>query len=710
MHYAPIRLIPAGVLICGMSLAAQQPAPPPVFRARVDAIEVEMRVVDRLDRPVIDLKANEVEVFEDGRRQQIIGFRRVSVPVDAPSKTNVSPAAGAPADVVSNRGAAASRIFVLLLDDLHVDAPNSMRVKEVARSFVDRHVQPGDLVSVVYSSGNADAAQDFTSDRGLLLAAIDKFVGRKIRSATVERMQEYNLVFRGRTAPQFEDLRDKEDGARAFNARSALGSLENICSVLARVRDRRKAMIIFSEGIEYDLSGLRSRSVVRSRRQGPAAATPGPELEAIGRPDLNSHASDVLLSMQSAVGSAARANVTLYPIDLHHGDVSDALAALGAPLENPDLGLTPEDVAAEMSDAQATLWLLAENTGGFATLAASNYDGVFSRIVEESSEYYLLAYSPLNVVPDGRFRAISVNVRRPDTRVSARRGYYGPRGPSKRVAHVIGPGISEETGELAMAPLPSAGLSLELNTVALRGDTKADVIVTVQIDGQELAPESVSAVANTLEVALMAIDSAGRVQDAAGTAFDVRLDEQTTRIMRRAGYRSISRLRVPPGRYQIRAAVRERQGGRHGSVYGYVDVPDFSKRLGMSGVLLTSPSTGLVPTSIDAATQKRLRVMPAVRRTFPAGDRLSAALEVYNAPLSRNLHLTTTLVDGTRKEIYRRVADLDQTRVNQADGAYVHEVEIPLEKTMGELLLVIEASSGGQPVIRRVAFSVAPQG
>jgi VWFA-related protein len=711
-----ISLIPVSALIvCTALLGAQEPQPTPIFRARVDVIEVELRVVDQEGHPILDLDRSEVEVLEDGRPQDIVGFTRVSVPTGETSEADRAPIS-TPPDVASNRAAAESRIYVLLLDDLHIDGRHAGELKQVARSFVDRHMGPGDLAAVVYASGRADAAQDFTSDPALLRAAIDKFGGRKLRAASVERMEQYNLLYRGWGAPRFEDLRDRQDGERAFNASSALQTIETVSTVLSRVRGRRKAMILFSEGIDYDLSGLRSRGQVSQPQLvgrsvlSPTSPSDGFEDGAAGRLDVHSYGKDVLVSLQAALGAASRANVTLYPIDVRRGDVSDSVMEMGAPVQDTGLGLSPQAVFNEMRDAQTNLWMLAENTGGFATLTSSDYDSVFSRIVEESSEYYVLAYSPQHTVLDGGYRAISVRVNRPGVRVSARRGYYERRNPSRPLARMVASGVAQETSELLMTPLPSAGLTLDLNAVALRGEGKtADVIVTVQLEGREVAPEDAGAQAvNTLELALMALDSAGAVHAATGTAFDIRLDDEATRIMREAGYRVISRVRVPPGRYQIRAAVRERRGGRHGSVFGYVDVPDFSRRPAVSGVLLSSAGGDLVPTSVDPATYSRLPSLPAVRRAFPAGEQLWATLELYGPPPRRGLEVTTRVLDRAGQEIYRSVARVTREHLREEDGVYVHEVHIPLEAPSSDLLLVIEASSGGRAVTRRIPFSVAP--
>ena len=242
--------------------------------------------------------------------------------------------------------------------------------------------------------------------------------------------------------------------------------------------------------------------------------------------------------------------------------------------------MTPSHVQQEMRDAQETLVVMAENTGGFAALTPSDYENAFGRIVRESSDYYLLAYSPWNPAPDGTYRDISVKVKRPGVEVLARRGYYAPKKPAKRAYRFEAPGISNETSTLVMAPIPGPGLSLDVQTVALKHDAKkAEIVVTTSVDGRQLAGEGTEGdVTNTLEFALMAIDSAGKVHDATGRAIDVRLDGPSSRILRDSGYRVVSRLQVPPAAIKSARPSARRNGGRQGSVFADLEVPDFSSR------------------------------------------------------------------------------------------------------------------------------------
>ena len=60
----------------------------------------------------------------------------------------------------------------------------SAQVRKSAREFVEKYFGANDMAAVVATSGRGDMAQEFTSDPDLLLAAIDKFVGQRMRPAT----------------------------------------------------------------------------------------------------------------------------------------------------------------------------------------------------------------------------------------------------------------------------------------------------------------------------------------------------------------------------------------------------------------------------------------------------------------------------------------------------------------------------------------------
>jgi VWFA-related protein len=250
-------------LVASARPTAQPPAAPqpgtPIFRSGVDLVELDLRVVDaRGGAAISDLTAADLEVRENGVAQRIEDLVRVSLPL--PSTAAVRPSAVAD-DVAANYGAADARVYVLVLDDLHVDGRRTLETRRLAHALIDRVMGPSDQVAVLFASGRTDAAQPFTANRARLSEAIDHFVGRKLRSATLERQEVYNQFFRGnRGRPRPQDLRDTADQERSANAQAMLRTLATATTMLGRIERRRKAVLLLSEGLDYDVSGLSSET------------------------------------------------------------------------------------------------------------------------------------------------------------------------------------------------------------------------------------------------------------------------------------------------------------------------------------------------------------------------------------------------------------------------------------------------------------------
>lgn len=135
------------VAIAGLPFGAVAQVPPqgPILRASVDHVVVDVVVTDEHGGVVPGLTAADFEVFERGRPQAIGTFSEVSLPLVRPV-TPVAPPATPPSDVRTNQRRPEGRIYVLVLDDHHVAAGRTGRVREAARDFLNRQVQPGDRV------------------------------------------------------------------------------------------------------------------------------------------------------------------------------------------------------------------------------------------------------------------------------------------------------------------------------------------------------------------------------------------------------------------------------------------------------------------------------------------------------------------------------------------------------------------------------------
>jgi VWFA-related protein len=152
---------------------SQAPQQPPVFRSRVDLVQLDVSVLDKDRRPVRGLTAADFTILEDGKPQTITAFWAVDVPEPPVPATpwirDVAP------DVKTNEVARTpdARLIVILIDDalLPHGAASIESAKKIARGVIDR-ASASDQVAVVFSKASG-SAQDFTNDRTRLLAAVD---------------------------------------------------------------------------------------------------------------------------------------------------------------------------------------------------------------------------------------------------------------------------------------------------------------------------------------------------------------------------------------------------------------------------------------------------------------------------------------------------------------------------------------------------------
>ena len=174
--------------------------------------------------------------------------------------------------MATNAGGLQGGLYLIVLDDLHTDLARTLVVKAAARRFIERDLADTNLAAVVTTSGRLEAVQDFTSNRRLLLAAVDMFVGQKLRSAVLEKLDSYRREMDltgqdlGRLGKPVNDAYDVQRGQRA---RNTLLTLKNLAESLSGVHGRRKALVYISEGISYATTNFEQwREISGNARRG----------------------------------------------------------------------------------------------------------------------------------------------------------------------------------------------------------------------------------------------------------------------------------------------------------------------------------------------------------------------------------------------------------------------------------------------------------
>jgi VWFA-related protein len=652
-------LVTSAVLAVGVALGAQgapqdQTIQPPVtFRSEINYVEVDARVLDGQGAFVPGLAAADFQVLEDGKPQKVDAFSFINIPVERQARPLFAKAP-IERDVADNITGYDGRVYVIVLDDQHTHPLRSQRLKVAARQFVTRYMGANDTAAIVYTSGRADVAQEFTNSQRRLLAAVDKFMGRKLRSSTLERLDEEQRT-RG-LRQQGERIDDPFDQERAMMARTTLDSLRNLSNYLAGISGRRKAIIYFSEGVDYDIFDVFNTS---------------------------GGASAVLQASRDAVAAATRANVSIYGIDPRGlGAGGDDLIEVQDTPQDMSLNLGLTTFGNEVQRSQDSLRVLSTETGGFAVVNRNDMATAFERVVADNSAYYLLGYYSSNERRDGRFRKIEVKVARPGLTVRSRKGYVAARGRNE----VKDDGrTAPELRAALTSPLPTSALPLAIAAAVFKGGAgKGAVVLSTLIAARDLdLVEKDGLFNNQLELVVTAANYGGKTFPGDRATLTLAMKPDSVQRLRAGGFRILNSIDLPPGRYQLRVAARESNTKRAGSVVYDLDVPDFTKdKLALSGLALTSATSGLVPTARPKDPLAKMLPGPMTTwRDFVQGDEIAIFAELYdNIKQAHKVDIETSLRSEGGQAVFETREERDSSELAGGPGGYGFTARVPLKE------------------------------
>ncbi len=657
-----LAALPAAVLV------AQQPT----FRAQVELVEIDAVVVDAQGNPVTGLTAGDFAIVENGKPQEIAAFSEVNIPIERGERPLYSPAAIEP-DVLTNQGDP-GRVYLIVLDSMHPML--ALRTRHFLRRFIEQHLGANDVAGIAYTDTGANNSQDFTSRKGVLLAALDRFGGAITGEAPVDTssLPGGGPPSSGLTQAQLEGQ---------MLARSAMRSFRGIAEFMAAVPGQRKAILYIS-------TGTTMTSLVSAIDYN--GGTMSIEVE-------DAHA---------AMRAASRGHVAIYPID-PRGLTADGGGEEASFAAQTALATTPQGRLAESSN----LRMLAEATGGFPFINQNNYDAAFTRLVRENSSYYILGFQSTNERRDGRFRRVQVRVTRPGLEVRTRSGYVAPRGrPAEAATPTQKPGpLSAAVTSALASPVPARGIPLTMFAAPFKGPNRdASVAIVVGVDpaGLELTDKG-GVFTGTLEIATSATGgSRGKVVPGDYNVATLTLKPDSLERARRHGLQVVTSMSLAPGRYQLRAAVGN-QTSKAGSVVYDIEVPDFGKGpLTMSGVALTSTAAAST-TSLRPKDPLRdfLPSAPTSTRQFDAGETLTLFAEFYDNLRTNAAHtvdLTATLRADDGRVITTATEQRSSSELSGAAGGFGFTADLSLaDAAPGIYVVHVEAriNAGERPSVSR---------
>lgn len=642
----------AGCLLLLAGFASEPTQNPPSalqpFRTGVDIVQVDVSVLDRDRRPVRGLAATDFTILEDGKERPVVAFSAVDLPAAATPAASwmrdVSP------DVVSNAGPLEGRLVVILMDRTMRPQLQIMG-RRVAKAAIDA-LGPGDLAAVIYSGPGVP--QNFTADRSLLLAAVNR---------------------------PFTTLWDRDMGnpGECYCGTCTLEAMTQVADAVRDVSQRRKTLLFIGDYV----------GIVNWRYD--------PPIEVDCEPVIRD-------ARDKLTRAAEAANLTLHAIDPRGLEVGlpDASMARAA---NPLISsVAPRSGVGARLDA---LRVLADITGGRAVLNTNAPGEAMASVMRETSSYYVLGFQSADTTREGRAHKIEVKLSRRGVRVQSRRTHgSAPEVASRTIA---AGDLPAELTDAVKDLLPRTGLDMTVTAApfASAGRTEAEVIVAVRVREPQHPIEPAGHTPReleTVEIFTGAFDRDGR---------NVAWLTQRVDVKPGAGpdgfhYDALARLQLRPGRYEIRVAAQHRRAERAGSVYAYVDVPEFAKAgLWLSGIVLASPATQLA-TPADAVADLS-PVVPTSQREFAQGDNVTVFVRAYQGGgnATASVSMRARIIDAASRNVFDHETALQAADFIGERGAQV-QIDLALERLApGPYLLTIEATRGAKDTARRdVRFAV----
>jgi VWFA-related protein len=672
MKHSLLALVVASTLLT--PVAGQQPAAPTkspepakddVVRITTNLVQIDAVVTDRRGQQVTDLGAEEFEIYEDGRPQPIKNFSYISLeresnaPPPVKLKSNDKAAPPPPQPPEQLRPEQVRRSIALVVDDLGLSFESIYYVRNALRKFVDEQMQSGDMVAIIRTGAGVGALQQFTTDKQLLHAAIDRL--------------KWNAYGR-RGIGAFGNIGDDAFYTEPRGAKRGIYTsteLDKKADLDVReVADREQANDFKEEVFTVGTLGALNY-VVRGLKELPgrkSAVLLTDSLELFNSTGGGNYRT--LEALRRLIDLANRSSVVFYPIDprgLQTLNDTPANSLVGATKGSPEgevaaTGLSGNRImqnlmsrSLEFQDAQDGMNYLARQTGGF--LVSNNNDiaqGI--RRVLDQKGYYLIGYRPEESTFDpatGRknFRHIEVRVKRPGLSVRTRSGFYGVTTAEAR------PGKRTREQQLLTAltsPFASGALDLRLTSVFLNDLTYGSFVRSlIHVNGKSLTftDEADGTHKASVDVAAVTFDDAGLVVDQRFRSETVLVRGQEYNAARRDGLTFGINLPIKkPGAFQLRIAVRDVPTERVGSANQFIEVPNLNKkRLTLSGLYLAGNTTrrpsntaaqgapGAPSTPVSNANEGELaesdvQTGPAVRR-FRPGMIIDYGYEAYNVRL-----------------------------------------------------------------------------
>jgi VWFA-related protein len=564
------------------------------YRVKVNAVVINATVTDKSGNPVTDLTAHDFKLYEDGKPQTIQTFAQESIDPLELEKALISGASPQPKREAQVKRAAPKqnaerppRLISIVIDDLTMESatganrrPGSIldfpRMVTAAKKFITTDLSPADQVAIL--SGSRNVQFPFTDDKTRLLEELDA-VPRKLNTISALRDQEKYAISDGEawaiangsiSDPPFVD-QAKAEWKRTLairqNADLQSRTRNLLYTILLHLRvlshfEGPKMVVLFSDGFITEPGELTGAVEAHELQELiDMALHSGIILNAISTRGITAEG---IISTQdfstptpfSAFAINAQQQQQMRAQEQHDQEQDQLLG----------VGTMPDDTPMQ---EKPMAQLAAETGGAFFPRGNDMYPGLRT-IAHRRHSYYVLTYTMPPHKPDGAYHYIKLEVTRPGLKISYRKGYYSP---TEELT------FENSNREDLMAALHGPGNMNEIPITLSYSSSQEDdstcvVSFITNVNIRKLRfPEENNRRRNQISLVLAAFDETDHFINGLEKSIDFQLLENNYTDLLRHGLTSRVELKLPIGRYRIKAVVRENSQGKMGSIAEPVEIP-----------------------------------------------------------------------------------------------------------------------------------------
>jgi VWFA-related protein len=619
------------LLVLSFTVASAQESE--VIRTNTELVQTAVTVLDKKGNFVDGLKRDQFELVVDGKPRQVAFFERIATGSTrerelAASGLGVNSGAPLPPATVPGR------TIVFFIDDLHLSPDSLNRTRMMLQHFLEREMSSKDTVAIASASGQVGFLEQFTNNKEVLDAAVGRLL---------PRMYDVHGYSAGNATPMTEymalnidtNLTDKKvlnfyieecmKGAATFKkAAAALAMIRASCET--QVKNSARAVLMQAAQITQNTYNS-LESLMRS-----ASRAPGRKLAFFVSDgfllDAGPHAATTRDKLDHVIDAAQRAGVVVYTIHAQ-GLVNDSFRDAGNKRPMDANGRLDIASIGELEAKQDALSALAAQTGGRALRSTNFFDKWVSNVLDETSNYYLVAWRPeKDEEKAAKFRHVKISViGQPELTVRAPRGYVDGPKPAPTTASTEPSKAKTPETEIRDAltdSFASHGLPVLLSLTYLNTPANGMVVTSaIEVSGNGLSFGDGKQPA-TIRLAGVVLNDKGKVAGSFRNQLNINPRQGGDSS---GGVFYNHHTPLTPGIYQFRVAARDEKSGRVGSATQWIVIPDLSRnQLTLSSLLLGGQ---VIEDRNNKASSPQVQL--SVDHSFPRTSPLGYWIFVYNA-------------------------------------------------------------------------------